>query len=73
MTWCEMVQSRFKGCEFFMPSDDRNPMPGWYCVSGPTGETGVSHEGIEHAAVCFLAYIHSDPKAIAALRGPRVA
>lgn len=71
MTWCEKVSARFRGCEFFMPDDERNPMKGWYCVAGPTGETGVSHESMEHAAVCFLAHIHNDPEANEALRRRR--
>lgn len=67
MTWCEKVQARVRGVVFHMPDDSRNPMFGWYCVEGPTGETGVSHRGMEHAAACFLSYVHGNEEAKRAL------
>jgi len=43
-------------------------MIGWFTVAGPDGETGVSHDDMEHAALCFLAFVLDDKTAHEALR-----
>ena len=66
--WCERVRRKQPACRFFGPNDRRNPMIGWFTVAGPDGETGVSHDDMEHAALCFLAFVLDDKTAHEALR-----
>lgn len=67
MNWCSRVRKLAPESRFCTPSDKDNPMVGWYTVVGPGGETGISHDSMEHAAMWFLAAVLDDKEAAQAL------